>query len=125
MLRINTVFTVFLAGLLLAFSSLTWANSRGEQKQVFGDYEVHYIGLTSNFLSPEVAQAYGIQRSRKMGFLSISVLNTKDNEDLGVPVTAKVTGTFKNLIGQAIELEFKEIKETDSEIGRASCRERV
>lgn len=114
MLRTQKVFTVVFAVFLLAFSSFTLANSRGEQKQVFGDYEVHYIGLTSNFLSPTVAQAYGIQRSRKMGFLSISVLNTKENKDLGVPVTAKVTGSIKNLIGQAIELEFKEIKETDS-----------
>src|SRR5690554_6647377 len=87
MLRFYKVFTVLCAGLLLLFSSLSMANSRGEQKQVFGDYEVHYIGLTSSFLSPETAQAYGIQRSRTMGFLSISVLDANKKNDLAVPVT--------------------------------------
>ena len=84
MLRFSKVLSVLFAGLLLAFSSLTLANSRGEQKQVFGDYEVHYIGLTSNFLSPETALAYGIQRSRTLGFLSISVLNTKESKENGL-----------------------------------------
>lgn len=114
MLRFYKAFIVLCAGLLLVLSNITMADSRGEQKQVFGDYEVHYIGLTSNFLSPETAQAYDIQRSRTMGFLSISVLDANKKNDLAVPVTAKVTGTIRNLIGQSTELEFKEIKETGS-----------
>ncbi len=115
MLRISKLFTVLFAAFLLVVSSVSMANSsRGGQKQVFGQYEVHYIGLTSNFLSPETAVAYGIERSRTMGFISISVLDTKDNKDVGTPITAKVEGTIKNLIGQSRVLEFKEIKETDA-----------
>src|SRR5690554_7622264 len=49
-----------------------------------------------------------------MGFLSISVLDANKKNDLAVPVTAKVTGTIRNLIGQSTQLEFKEIKETGS-----------
>lgn len=103
-----------LSALLLCVSSFANADSRGEQKQTFGEYEVHYIGLTSNFLSPTVAKAYGIDRSRQMGFLNISVLHTQKGQDLGTPITAKVSGTIRNLVGQARELEFKEIIETDS-----------
>lgn len=114
MLRFSKVFTVLCAGFLLVFANLSLANSRGEQKQVFGDYEVHYIGLTSSFLSPETAQAYGIQRSRTMGFISISVLDAHKDNDPAKPVTAAVTGTLKNLIGQPTALEFKEIKETNA-----------
>src|SRR5690554_4462939 len=115
MLRISKLFTVLFAAFLLVVSSVSMANSsRGGQKQVFGQYEVHYIGLTSNFLSPETAVAYGIERSRTMCFISISVLDTKDNKDVGTFITAKVEGTIKNLIGQSRVLEFKEIKETDA-----------
>ncbi len=90
-----------------------WAD-RGEQKQVFGNYEVHYIGLTTSFLTPEVARAYGIERSGRMGMLNISVLNSADKSDVPQPVEAKVNGTLKNLIGQSKSLEFKEIKETNA-----------
>lgn len=100
--------------LALACSSAALANSRGEQKQVFGDYEVHYIGLTSSFLTPEVAAAYGIDRSRSLGFLSISVLQNQPGQELAVPVRATLTGTIRNLIGQTRTLEFREIKETNA-----------
>lgn len=110
MKRLNIILT----GFLFLVSSLAMADSRGEQKQTFGDYEVHYIGLTSNFLSPEVAQAYKIERSRTLGFLSISVLKKQPQGQLPVPVSAKVTGHIKNLLSQSRDLDFREIKETGS-----------
>ena len=100
--------------LAVLFSPLSLANSRGEQKQVFGDYEVHYIGLTSSFLTPEVASSYGIDRSRALGFLSISVLQKQPGSELPIPVRATLTGTIRNLIGQTRTLEFREIKETNA-----------
>ncbi|HBS41417.1 MAG TPA: DUF4426 domain-containing protein [Oceanospirillales bacterium] len=87
------------------------ASDRGEQKQVFGDYEVHYIGLTSNFIDEKTAQAYDIPRSRQLGYLSISVLKTHKNAT-PTPVRASVSGTIKNLIGQTRDLELREISET-------------
>lgn len=102
------------SGLLLLAAGLTYANSTGEQKQVFGDYEVHYMGLTSSFLTPAVAQAYGIERSRSVGFLSISILHKQKDQPMPIPITGTVKGSIKNLIGQARELTFKEIQETDS-----------
>lgn len=100
--------------LLVLFSSLSVAIDRGEQKQVFGDYEIHYIGLNSTFLTPDVAQAYGITRSRALGYLSISILKNGQSGELPVPVSAKLEGQLRNLIGQSKTLEFKEIKETNA-----------
>ncbi len=89
------------------------ANDRGEKKQVFGNYEVHYIGLNSSFIPEQAAEAYDIPRSRSLAYLSISVLKT-DEGDLPLPVTATLTGTVKNLIGQSRTIEFREIKETNA-----------
>ncbi len=82
-----------------------------EQKQVFGEYEVHYIGLTSNELDKDVAKIYDIPRSRTLGYLSISVL--KDNGG-SIPVAwnADITGVMSNLIGQETTLTFKRVQET-------------
>jgi hypothetical protein len=91
----------------------TLANDRGEKKQVFGNYEVHYIGLNSSFIPEQAAEAYDIPRSRSLAYLSISVLKT-DEGDLPLPVTATLTGTVKNLIGQSRTIEFREIKETNA-----------
>lgn len=85
-----------------------------EQKQTFGEYEIHYIGLTSSFLTPEIAKAYGIERSRTMGYVSISVLKTETNASstsIAVPVDAILDGSVKNFVGQRKSLEFKRIKE--------------
>lgn len=105
---------IFILMLLTALSSFSFAAERGEQKEVFGDYEVHYIGLNSTFLTPDVAEAYGITRSRALGYLSISILKKGKKDSLGKPVTGKVTGQLRNLIGQSKELEFKEVKETNA-----------
>ena len=104
---------ISLFALLSAFS-LPAVADRGEQKQVFGDYEIHYMGLNSSFLEPEVAKAYGIPRSRSMGYLSISIMKTTTDEDVPEALTGDVRGQMQNMIGQKKELEFKEIKERNA-----------
>ncbi|MCA6126806.1 hypothetical protein AI19_07270 [Thalassolituus oleivorans 4BN06-13] len=98
---------------LVLLSAHAQAADTGEQKKVFGEYEVHYIGLNSSFLPEDAAAAYNIPRSRSLGYLSISILKDEGGE-LAVPVSAKLTGTIRNLIGQVRELEFREIKETNA-----------
>lgn len=91
----------------------TSAFSFAEQKQVFGEYEVHYIGLTTSELDKNAAKLYGITRSRNLGYLMISVLKT----GLGpMPVAwnAELEGTMSNLIGQSKSLEFTRIQETNA-----------
>ena len=99
--------------LALSVASMQTIADRGEQKQVFGDYEVHYIGLNSSFLPEEAAEAYDIPRSRSLAYLSISVLKTA-KDTVPTPVTAELTGTIKNLIGQSRTIDFREIKETNA-----------
>lgn len=114
MKALTQVFTACLFTLCAAFSPLSLAADRGEQKQVFGDYEVHYIGLNSSFLPPEVAEAYGIARSRALGYISVSILHNAEGSDMPVAVSGTMTGTIRNLLGQSRELAFQEIKETNA-----------
>lgn len=107
----NNRLSAFVLLLLLLAASLISTNASAEQKIVFGEYEVHYMGLSSNFLTPEVAKLYGIPRSGSLGYLSISVLQKTSNDPLHVPVDAKLTGTMRNLIGQSNELEFRRVQE--------------
>lgn len=106
-------FAQIVAVALVLLSAHAQAADTGEQKKVFGEYEVHYIGLNSSFLPEDAAAAYNIPRSRSLGYLSISILKDEGGE-LAVPVSTKLTGTIRNLIGQVRELEFREIKETNA-----------
>lgn len=94
-----------------AFLVLVSMAAAAEQKKVFGDYEVHYMGLNSSFLKPDVAKIYGISRSRALGFLNISLLQHSKTEPMPFALDAKVTGSIKNLIGQSRDLEFRRVRE--------------
>lgn len=114
MLQLKGYVLAFFASAALLFAGMVHASSSGEQKQTFGDYEIHYMGLTSSFLKPDVAAAYGIERSRSVGYLSISILHNSADAALPQPVAGSLTGTIKNLVGQTRVLEFKEVREQNS-----------
>ena len=83
------------------------ANAKNMQK--LDDLNVHYIALNSTFLTPEIATAYGITRSKVNALINISVL---DNTQANTPAkSVNLQGTAKNLLGQEKELEFVEVKE--------------
>ena len=84
---------VLLPALLLASVS-AWADSVS-----FGEYELHYSAFNSQFLRPEVAQQYGIERSGRLGLINISVLKG------GTPVRADVTVESANLMAQKTSLK--------------------
>jgi hypothetical protein len=86
-------------------------SASAEQKLVFGEYEVHYMGLNSSFLTPEVAKIYDIPRSGALGFLNISVLQKTKGSQVPAALDAKVKGSIRNLIGQSRELEFRRVRE--------------
>jgi len=81
------------------------------QFQDFDNLEIHYIALPSTFLQADIAQKYNIKRSRYNGVINISVLDKKSNDKA---VSASLSGTGKNLLGQSQTLSFTEIKEGDS-----------
>jgi hypothetical protein len=109
--KINSLFTPFTKMLAVLLLGLMSASSNAEQKLVFGEYEVHYMGLSSSFLTPEVAKLYDIARSGSLGFLNIAVLQHSKEGQVPDAVDVKLTGTIRNLIGQTRELEFRRISE--------------
>ena len=76
-----------------------------EQKQSYGDLDVHYSAFNSGFLQPEIAAATDLVRSKSQGVVNVAVLKA------GTASSAQVSGTVKNLLGQSTALSFKEVKE--------------
>ncbi|MFD2230866.1 DUF4426 domain-containing protein [Alkalimarinus sediminis] len=95
---------------LCAVLLLTSQSVNAEQKESFGDYEVHYSTFASTFLSPDVAKQYDIVRSRALGIINISVLK-KSESGIFEPVAAHVEGVMTNDIQQKKHLGFRRIKE--------------
>lgn len=93
--------------MLLSLGGLLSFQAQAEQKQVLGNWDVHYIALNSTFLTPEVAKQYGIVRSKFNGLINISVLDRKDQ----AAQTVILTGEAKNLLGVVKKLTFKEVQE--------------
>lgn len=89
---------------LLFFSTF----SSAEQFKEFANLEVHYIALPSTFIQPDIAKQYSIKRSNNNGLLNISILDKNQNKQA---LTAQLSGTGKNLIGQTYQLQFTKIKE--------------
>ncbi|KJZ65661.1 DUF4426 domain-containing protein [Pseudomonas fluorescens] len=78
---------------------------KGERKETFGDVTVHYNTFNSTFLTPDIAKAAGLTRSKNQGVINVSVL--KD----GKPLSAEVSGSVKDLTSQTVPLKFKQITE--------------
>lgn len=90
---------------LLLMSLCLSLPAMAEQKQSYGDLDVHYSAFNSGFLQPEIAAATGLVRSKTQGVVNVAVLKA------GTASSAKVSGTVKNLLGQSTALSFKEVKE--------------
>ena len=103
-MQFKNVAAAVIAGVMLVASSISWA----ESFQSFGDYDVHYNAFTTDFLSPQVAQTYKIQRSKNRALLNISILK----KVLGTPgesVAGVVRGNAKNLSGQLRSLDIRKV----------------
>ncbi len=90
----------------------TAVSASAEQVEQFGNYRIHYNAFVSNMLSPEVARAYGLTRSRYHAVVNITV--QKQADDSYQPVAAKVTGTATNLYGKRQKLNIKEVTEQEA-----------
>jgi Domain of unknown function (DUF4426) len=81
--------------------------------QDFGDYQLHYNAVRTDLLTPEVARAYGIERSANRVLLNVSLLR-KSPDGRTVPVDGKVSASAHNLNGQVKNLELRRVTEGDS-----------
>ncbi len=89
----------------LSASALAADVIKGERKETFGDVTVHYNTFNSTFLTPDIAKAAELIRSKNQGVINVSVI--KD----GKPLVASVTGTVKDLTSQSVPLNFKQVTE--------------
>lgn len=91
------------------------ATAPAQQAEDIGQHLVHYNALNTNALPPEVASAYGIQRSGSRAMLNIAVLRKADTADsMDTPVKANVRARAVNLTGQARDIELREIEDDDA-----------
>ena len=103
---------LLLAISLLIATTTAFATTQAGQFQQSGRYQIHYMALSTTFLTPEVSKNYGIKRSRYNAFVNISILDTLQP---GNPaVRGQVTGKAINLTGNTKTLKFKEIIEGDA-----------
>ena len=85
-----------------------------DEKHVrFGNYEVHYNVFPSTFLTPEVAAANDLNRSRGIGIVNIAIMDRGDDGSL-TTVPGQVEGRALNEIQQPTFLAFRRIQEGDA-----------
>ena len=100
-----------LAKAVLLFVLLVVANSAiAEQKKTLGGWDVHYMVVSTTFLTPEIAKANGIFRSRFNALVNISVLDAQTQK----AQEPALTGTAKNLLGTQKKLTFKRVREGEA-----------
>lgn len=79
------------------------------EMQQYGRYEVHYSLFASDFLSPQVARAYGVVRAPDRALLNVAVRRREDSGST-VPVAAAIEATRSDLVHRQ-PLPFREVRE--------------
>ena len=96
---------VFLLTACLGASAMAADAIDANRKKDFGDITVHYNTFNSTFLTPDIAKAAELIRSKNQGVINVSVI--KD----GKPLVANVTGTVKDLTSKSVPLNFRQVTE--------------
>ncbi|UZE23485.1 DUF4426 domain-containing protein [Pseudomonas sp. B21-056] len=96
---------LFLITACLSVAAMAANVIKAERKEVFGDVTVHYNTFNSTFLTPDIAKAAELVRSKNQGVINVSVI--KD----GKPLAAEVSGTIKDLTSKTDPLTFRQINE--------------
>lgn len=99
--------------LLLASAVLPPLSALSENSTTAGGFTIHHNAFTTSTLTPEVAKAYGIQRSKFRGMLNVSVIQEKERTT-GTSVPARVDVKTVVLTGQSTRLPMREITEQDA-----------
>ncbi|MBT0585489.1 DUF4426 domain-containing protein [Alteromonas oceanisediminis] len=103
----NRLYRALLSVLLLTMLAFS---VHAEQKVTLGDWDVHYMVVGTTFLTPQVANANDIVRSRYNALINISVLDadTQKAQDIAI------TGSATNLLGTKKNLSFKQVREGEA-----------
>ncbi|MEE2730295.1 MAG: DUF4426 domain-containing protein [Pseudomonadota bacterium] len=106
---IKRILTPLTGLFLLLAATLVAAEQLVENK----DYVVHYSAFNSTHLTPEVADRYGLMRSRQRGVINIAVQRKQPG---GTPkaVMAQLEGFTGQRGGSEIPLQFQVVEEGDA-----------
>jgi len=88
-------------------ASVPAAQPAGATSADIGDFVVHFSAQSTDQLSPEIARAYNIVRSKNRAMLNVSIIRESD----GVPVSGTVTVKTVNLTGQLKSVTMRKIEE--------------
>ena len=83
------------------------AKPAGATSTDIGDFVVHFNAQSTEQLTPEIAGAYGIVRSRSRVMLNVSIVRKSDQR----PVAGEVTVKTSNLTGQLKNVTMRKIEE--------------
>jgi len=86
------------------------AQPAGASDADIGDHVVHFSAMSTDQLTPEVARAFNIVRSRNRAMLNVSVLRKSDQK----AVTATVNVDVVNLTGQLKNISMRKAEEGDA-----------
>ena len=108
----RTLFVVPLLALLGACggpgdsATVPKAQPAEENSAEIGDYVVHFSAQTTDQLTPDVARAYDILRSKNRAMLNVSIVRKSDGRSVAGTVTVEtvnLTGQLKNITMRRIE----------------------
>lgn len=97
----------------LTFGLLLMASQSHGGEKNFGDYQIHWSVFPSTMLTPDVAKANNLQRSKSIGVVNISIM-TDNEHGQPQPVGGQVEGQVANDIQQVRFLAFRRIQEGDA-----------
>ena len=96
-----------LAALLLPLST---AHAEFRSVEQFDNHHIFYSAFNSDFLNPDIASLYGLNRGIDKGLVNIALVPKGSAQGH----TARVTGTVSDLLQRQQVLEFTEIREGDA-----------
>lgn len=99
--------------LLPALFLLLAGPALAQQAEDLGTHWVHYSAINTSQLTPQVASAFGIQRSASRALLNLAVLR-KNEDGMDQAVRAQIQVHAVNIAGQRREVELREVAEQDA-----------
>ncbi|MDH4126864.1 MAG: DUF4426 domain-containing protein [Gammaproteobacteria bacterium] len=86
------------------------AQPAGASNVDIGEHIVHFSAMSTDQLTPEVARAFNIVRSKNRAMLNVSVLRKSDQK----AVTATITVNTVNLTGQLKNISMRKAEEGEA-----------
>ncbi len=112
-IQMNKLINKWWACALLVLTTVVTSHAlRAENMKSMGTMDIHYMAIGATFLTPQVAKAYGIERSKYNALINISVLDNSLPQRKAKAVS--ISGTAENITGQFKRLDFEEVKEGDA-----------